>query len=397
MSFLCPFGVPDSPCSLFGMSLTFTNDDFARFEAATRVLLSPLAAPSFDAWRREVTKTVRDLLNADQTIFMAPYGQDIFFSEDAPEVSKAMAELTEEYSSEGIRLKDPVVNLWQALRRQGSVEVISWDINAQMIGAHGYTMADSFYVNEVLIENGAHDFWGLYSAIPAGEVLIWALFKDKATARFGEETSSLLRALLPSLKAGLDAFTRYRAHSQTLDALAEPLLVFDADGGEIHRNCAFTCLINPDPERDRLLMELRVFVHRLRRLTFPQAGRADEAALAPARHTVTTRMAHYELRATFLPTSPFNSEGSILVEVSTDSGPALPPVETLRERFGLTLREGEVALLLAEGIPNDRLAERLFISPHTARRHTERVLEKLGLRSRKALALKLMQHDSGGV
>ena len=50
-----------------------------------------------------------------------------------------------------------------------------------------------------------------------------------------------------------------------------------------------------------------------------------------------------------------------------------------------------MALLLAEGLKNEEVAERLFISAHTARRHTENVLGKLGLHSRKALALTLMQ------
>ena len=75
------------------------------------------------------------------------------------------------------------------------------------------------------------------------------------------------------------------------------------------------------------------------------------------------------------------------------AGPALPEAARLRSRYGLSRREAEVALLIAEGLANDEIAARLFISPHTARRHTEQVLDKLGLRSRKALALKLLQDD----
>lgn len=74
--------------------------------------------------------------------------------------------------------------------------------------------------------------------------------------------------------------------------------------------------------------------------------------------------------------------------------PALPEATRLRNRYGLSRREAEVALLLAEGLTNAEVAARLFISPHTARRHTEQVLDKLSLRSRKALALKLILDDS---
>lgn len=40
--------------------------------------------------------------------------------------------------------------------------------------------------------------------------------------------------------------------------------------------------------------------------------------------------------------------------------------------------------MLAEGCSNVTVAERLGISPHTARHHTQRVLAKLGVHSRSA-------------
>ncbi|HVL96473.1 MAG TPA: LuxR C-terminal-related transcriptional regulator [Solirubrobacteraceae bacterium] len=48
----------------------------------------------------------------------------------------------------------------------------------------------------------------------------------------------------------------------------------------------------------------------------------------------------------------------------------------------LTAREREVLELLAEGLSNQAIAERLVISPKTAEHHVGRVLRKLGLRSR---------------
>jgi DNA-binding CsgD family transcriptional regulator len=60
----------------------------------------------------------------------------------------------------------------------------------------------------------------------------------------------------------------------------------------------------------------------------------------------------------------------------------LPSTGELRARFGLTQREAEVALLLAHGSDNGTIAESLGVSAHTARHHTERILAKLGIRSR---------------
>jgi DNA-binding CsgD family transcriptional regulator len=62
--------------------------------------------------------------------------------------------------------------------------------------------------------------------------------------------------------------------------------------------------------------------------------------------------------------------------------PSAVAVSNLQQHYGMTPREVEVALLLAEGCSNSTVAQRLGISPHTARHHTQRVLVKLGVRSR---------------
>src|SRR5213078_1111954 len=56
----------------------------------------------------------------------------------------------------------------------------------------------------------------------------------------------------------------------------------------------------------------------------------------------------------------------------------------------LTPREQEVLGLLAEGLEQDEIANRLFITPKTVAKHIERILGKLGVRSRaQAVALAL--------
>jgi DNA-binding NarL/FixJ family response regulator len=53
---------------------------------------------------------------------------------------------------------------------------------------------------------------------------------------------------------------------------------------------------------------------------------------------------------------------------------------------GLTGREREVASLLALGLSNRRIAEQLVIAEKTVKNHVQRVLEKLGARSRAEVA-----------
>jgi DNA-binding NarL/FixJ family response regulator len=51
---------------------------------------------------------------------------------------------------------------------------------------------------------------------------------------------------------------------------------------------------------------------------------------------------------------------------------------------GLSRRELEVLALVAEGLTNRQIAERLVISEHTAIRHVSNILAKLGASSRAA-------------
>lgn len=72
------------------------------------------------------------------------------------------------------------------------------------------------------------------------------------------------------------------------------------------------------------------------------------------------------------------------------AAPLAPTPAELRERYGLTAREAEVAVLLAGGATEKRIAAALGISPHTARHHTERVFVRLGVRSRRDAALRIL-------
>ena len=52
----------------------------------------------------------------------------------------------------------------------------------------------------------------------------------------------------------------------------------------------------------------------------------------------------------------------------------------------LTTSERTVAQLVAEGLTNREVAERLFVSPHTVNSHLRHVFSKLGINSRVELA-----------
>ena len=72
----------------------------------------------------------------------------------------------------------------------------------------------------------------------------------------------------------------------------------------------------------------------------------------------------------------------------------LPAVSTIRRdaRQKLTAREQEVLLLMRQGLTDQEIASRLFISPFTAHNHVKRIMGKLDCRNRaEAVALSFVE------
>jgi DNA-binding NarL/FixJ family response regulator len=59
---------------------------------------------------------------------------------------------------------------------------------------------------------------------------------------------------------------------------------------------------------------------------------------------------------------------------------------------GLTAREVEVLQLLARGLPNKAIAERLVITPKTVANHIEHIYLKIGASNRARASLFAVQH-----
>jgi DNA-binding NarL/FixJ family response regulator len=69
------------------------------------------------------------------------------------------------------------------------------------------------------------------------------------------------------------------------------------------------------------------------------------------------------------------------------------PVGPAPDLHELTAREREVMALVGQGMSNDEIAGRLFISPATARTHVSRVMVKLAARDRAQLVV--LAHQAG--
>ena len=81
----------------------------------------------------------------------------------------------------------------------------------------------------------------------------------------------------------------------------------------------------------------------------------------------------------------------LIGEFATRSRPnAAPAADRLDE---LTEREREVVALVGEGLNNDEIAQRLFLSPATAKTHVSRSMVKLHVRDRAQLVV--LAYESG--
>jgi DNA-binding CsgD family transcriptional regulator len=74
-------------------------------------------------------------------------------------------------------------------------------------------------------------------------------------------------------------------------------------------------------------------------------------------------------------------------------GAGLPPLRRAVPT-GLTARQAEVAALVAEGLTNRQLAERLGITERSAESHLERIRLRLGFSSRAQLAVWYVAHQA---
>ena len=82
----------------------------------------------------------------------------------------------------------------------------------------------------------------------------------------------------------------------------------------------------------------------------------------------------------------------LIAEYAARARPSPPPASELA---ALTEREREVLALVAQGLSNEEIAERLVLSRATARTHVSRVLAKVGARDRTQLVV--LAYESGVV
>ncbi len=109
--------------------------------------------------------------------------------------------------------------------------------------------------------------------------------------------------------------------------------------------------------------------------------RARAAPGGSARSLV--RSGQHEWLSLYASTLQGRGDGRVAVVMSPPAPAQLTPL--LLQAYGLSDREHEVTMLIAEGIPTGRIATTLGISEHTVRDYVKVIFDKIGVTSRGAL------------
>ena len=353
------------------MSLSLTGAEVVQLEQSIELLVSPLAYPDVDAWRLAVNRALLPLLRADSAGFLlrGVSGVAPMLSEEHdPAALARFPDLAPPPTADGTPLWERV------LERKVSTLAAVYDHDLRSYHA-------SSYFNEYAAPNRAGET--IAAAFPlaslgkgvAASLHFWHARAHGGTP-FGEHEVGILRLLFPAFRSGVDAVMRTGHHRanvvEAVEATGGAAMLLHADGAVLHQTRGLGDLLAHDPESASLRAAMQ------RQAVETCAGDIDTGL--PPSVTMQTAVACYRLQSTLLPDSA-GSRSVVLVRLER-LGRHSRSAASLHEEFGLTNRELQVVRLLADGCSNATIAIKLGISPHTARRHTERVFQKLGVRSR---------------
>jgi DNA-binding CsgD family transcriptional regulator len=363
------------------MSVSFSSADLSRMARLSATLLSPLDAPSIDAWRRDACLLLRELVGGDK-VYMLGEGlpvDDILWCDGFPDDL-----------AEGFRANFRVD---EGLRRALRIGSTAFNQTTIVAGDWAGYERDPM-VNEVYRPNGVNDVIGLMSEVEAVDCpaersfrfMLGAGHPEYGSESFGDKGLCIMRLLAPSFEAGVSALlaTAEWRHvlGGVLDALDAAAWVFPLDARTIlHRNSAASQLMAEDRQGTAVETHVRAVAIGLARAAHPAKSRTSADASRPPVARVSTASATYSVKGSYLGAARLWMERSILV-VATRVSSRVVDWSVLQRTYALTPREVEVAQHLYGGLRASDVANRLGTSARTVHHHIERLYMKLGVHSR---------------
>jgi DNA-binding CsgD family transcriptional regulator/PAS domain-containing protein len=240
--------------------------------------------------------------------------------------------------------------------------------------------------------------FGVTTRLPLGGAVTALVLVDHPLPESdAERARELLEAVQPALaSAAEDRFgDGMHSHRQMppslarlLGTLGDGVLVCDRAGTVLWRNASLSRMLGAEPEWRSVYEHAKHVAREAVELAhMPPVGSdgEEQLELPPVVAGVRTKLLSYRLRAVYV--AEYQSTLVTFATVGKIEPTADETLHALRGQYGLTERETEVTGLLLHGKSNVEIAAQLHISGHTARHHTERILDKMGVRSRAAIAV----------
>lgn len=378
------------------MTLPLSPSDRALLHRALHVLASPLEYTSASAWRDDALQAMLPLFAADAGVFVLPHE-----AEPAASLLNRPEGFFLDYIAH--QSSDRLVDVWRAagfgattiesLTQGNRARFTSTEVYTEVYRPHGVEDIVACVVD--LVDHAPQVGPRLYFA-PGGVPMrgAVALLSDRPhRERFGAAGLELMRLLHPALRAAGRTWQRLSSQRRSLltliDGASDGLALFGPTGRLLHQNPAFARLLEGDAHPETLMAAAARAAKSLGRLLW--ASGSDDGADGAFEREIDTGGHLYSVRATRAE-SVFGKGGAILVMVQPQT-PRLPRIAALARQHGLTRREAQIAELLANGATNKQIVAQFGFTEHTARRHTENVMRKLGLNSRAQVAALL--HGGG--
>ena len=353
----------------------FSRNDLRRLRRALQVCSGPFEHATIDDWRRNVLEACSVLVDATMGHF------DLI----------GMG-LPNEYMAAGF--PDGLFQEWLTSWRDAdpafgimdrhNLTVSSRQHRLRVAGEHWTAKYKrSAIYNEFYRRHALFDSASLYFRRGDLAAHLHIEAEGRASEAMDERARNLLEVVEPVLISAVQSLARPNEAPWDsvglFNALDEPIAIVDRDGNWVHRASALDTALDamPHDRRERLFAEMQTRARQLLESVFQAtATAAPNARVKPAWSFDIVRLSATTIEL------PGARGPACLIRLSFRSGADIANAIAA----GLSKRECGIAVLLTEGLGNKAIAERLGISEHTAKRHTESILRKLGVSTRGSVA-----------
>ena len=177
-----------------------------------------------------------------------------------------------------------------------------------------------------------------------------------------------------------------------LDEINEGAIFLNSEGQLIWHNRAFDKLLVENREGHLLVAAVIECAADFYHETYDSHGTVRRGEESLVRDLTVGRIEH-EIYCTMMPEGMLGPDSYALCLVKRSASRWSSYEEHLRQTWGLTEREAQVAVECLRGNKNLEIAERLRISVETVNKHLDKVYQKANVRGRAELASRLL--DSG--